>query len=83
MAWKSWNPDKHSFKTRINGEVPRSQVIPGREKGFSFIMVSKDPALRCHQFDSTGFRVRFASNILLILDCISIMCMDYLHVEIL
>jgi hypothetical protein len=65
MAWKSWNPDKHSFKTRINGEVPRSQVIPGREKGFSFIMVSNDPAPLCHQFDSTGFRVRFAiaSNI--------------------
>jgi hypothetical protein len=59
MAWKSWNPDKHSFNTRISGDVPRSQVNPGREKGFSFIMVSKDPALRCHQFDSTGFRVRF------------------------
>jgi hypothetical protein len=63
MAWKYWNPDKHSFKSRIKGEVPKSQTIPGREKGVSFIMVSKDPALRCHQFDSTGFRVRFASNI--------------------
>jgi hypothetical protein len=61
-AWKSWNPDKHSFKTQIKGEAPRSQIIPGREKGFSFIMVSDDPALRCYQFDSTGFRVRFARN---------------------
>jgi hypothetical protein len=61
-AWKSWNPDEHSFKTRIKGESPRSQIIPGREKGFSFIMVSNDPALLCNQFDSTGFRVRFARN---------------------
>jgi hypothetical protein len=61
-AWKSWNPDEHSFKTRIKGESPRSQIIPGREKGFSFIMVSNDPALRCNQFDSTGFRVSFARN---------------------
>jgi hypothetical protein len=50
MAWKSWNPDKHSFKSRINGEVPKSQTIPGREKGFSFIMVSKDPALWVNVF---------------------------------
>jgi hypothetical protein len=83
MAWKSWNPDKHSFKTRINGEVPKSQTIPGREKGFSFIMLSKDPARRCHQFDSTGFRVRFESNIVFILNCILVMCMDYMCVEIL
>jgi hypothetical protein len=61
-AWKSWNPDKHSFKTRIKGESPRSQIYPGREKGFSFIMASNDPALRCNQFDSTGFRVRFVRN---------------------